>query len=194
MSAVLAQGLADGALDSQLVFRAIMRALAEPGRIETLPIALEPPAPLGLAAAAAVLTLCDFETSLWLSHAHAAAARYLRFHTDVRLTPDAEAAAFALLDAGELQLGDFSPGTPAYPDRGATLIIACPSLSGGPALTLAGPGVAGTARFAIAGLPADFPAQWAANRARFPQGVDCLFTCGPDLVALPRSTRILEAR
>ncbi len=76
MSAVLAQGLADGALDSQLVFRAIMRALAEPGRIETLPIALEPPAPLGLAAAPAVLTLAISRRALAVA-AHAAAARYL---------------------------------------------------------------------------------------------------------------------
>lgn len=193
MSAALAHGFADEALDSQIVFRAIMRALAEPGRVETLPVALEPPAPLGLAAAAAALALCDFETSLWLSPAHSAAARYLQFHTDVRLAPQA-AAAFALLHAGELRLGDFNPGTPAYPDRGATLIVECPSLSDGHAVTVAGPGVAGTARFAVAGLPTDFPAQWMANRGRFPQGVDCLFTCGAQLVALPRSTRIVEGR
>jgi alpha-D-ribose 1-methylphosphonate 5-triphosphate synthase subunit PhnH len=41
-------------------------------------------------------------------------------------------------------------------------------------------------------LPADFAAQWAANRARFPLGVDMIVVADARLAALPRSTTIAE--
>lgn len=189
----LASGFADAVIDSQLVFRAVMRAMAEPGRIETLTLRLAPPAPITPATAGVVLALCDADTRLWLSPAMAtpAASGYLGFHSDARLAAAPGEAAFAVVEAPELALGLFDVGTPAYPDRGATVIVQCPSLTDGPRLTLAGPGIAAAAAFASAGLPADFVAQLRANRARFPLGVDLIFTAGNQLAALPRSTRIL---
>ncbi len=56
-------------------------------------------------------------------------------------------------------------------------------------------GIAATSALSVAGLPDDFDTQWAANRARFPLGIDLIFVCDNSLVALPRTTRILgEAR
>lgn len=179
---------------SQRAFRRIMDAMARPGLIVSVDAAHDAPQLLAPAAAAALVTLCDFETSLWLSPRFAEAAAWLRFQTDARIAAEAGDAAFALVEAGELDLAAFHPGTPAYPDRGATVVVQCPSLAGGPELTLAGPGIASTERFKVAGLPAGFAAQARANRQRFPLGVDLIFACGPDILALPRSTRILEAR
>lgn len=192
MSTHLAGGFIDAAIQSQSVFRKVMRALGEPGRVERLGVDLAAPSPLEPAAAAIVLTLCDFETSLWLAPPFEGAASYLRFHTDTRLETDAGRAAFALVDAASLDLSRFHAGTAAYPDRGATVIVQCLALDGGPELTLAGPGIAATARFAVAGLPADFAEQLRRNRAQFPLGVDMIFVCGADIVALPRSTRVMS--
>jgi alpha-D-ribose 1-methylphosphonate 5-triphosphate synthase subunit PhnH len=178
------------------VFRALMRAMAEPGRIETLPRRPRPPAPLAPAADALVRALCDGDVSLWLSPAVARpeAADHLRFHSEARIVAAAHEAAFAVIDAGELDIAAFPAGTPAYPDRGATVIVQCGSLSGGPELALSGPGIAAIAPFAVQGLPADFPAQAMANRGRFPCGIDLIFVEGDRFLALPRSARIIPER
>ena len=44
--------------------------------------------------------------------------------------------------------------------------------------------------WADAGLPQNFWAQWQANHALFPQGVDIIFCCSDRAVGLPRSTRV----
>ncbi len=182
------------AIRSQRAFRRIMEAMARPGQIVRIDVPVDAPAMLAPSAAAALVTLCDFETGLWLSPRLRDCAAWLRFHTDARLTARRPPHRPALVEADELDLDAFNPGTPAYPDRGATVVVQCPSLTDGPALTLAGPGIAATHRVAPAGLPAGFVAQAQANRQRFPLGVDLIFACGAELMALPRSTRIVEAR
>ena len=59
-------------------------------------------------------------------------------------------------------------------------------------MRLGGPGIKGEATLAASPLPNDFVAQWAANRAGFPLGVDLIFVVGARLAALPRSTTIAE--
>jgi alpha-D-ribose 1-methylphosphonate 5-triphosphate synthase subunit PhnH len=44
----------------------------------------------------------------------------------------------------------------------------------------------------VDGLPHDFAARWAANRALFPRGVDLVLCADDTLVALPRTTQISE--
>jgi alpha-D-ribose 1-methylphosphonate 5-triphosphate synthase subunit PhnH len=191
---MIAAGVAfpEAALRSQAGFRALMRAMSQPGRIELMPEGVEPPAPLMGSAASALTTLADFETKLWLAPEFAGVAEWLRFETGASLATRPEDAAFALVAAAGLDIARFSPGDPAYPDRGATIIVQCPSLSGGRSLMLAGPGIASTQAFAVSGLPEGFEAQMRANTSRFPLGVDLIFASGASIVALPRSTRILE--
>ncbi len=192
-----ALAFADPVFDSQAVFRRIMRAMAVPGTIFPCGEALTPPAPLAPAAAAALLTLADFETPLWIAPSFAAANRgavaaYLTFHTGAPLAPSPETAAFALIDlaADGLRLERFAQGTAEYPDRSTTVVAQGAALGEGPALRLAGPGVAGEAELRAAPLPPDFLAQWAANRAGFPLGVDLILAAGTQLACLPRSVAL----
>jgi len=197
MGAALALGFADPVLGSQGVFRAVMDALARPGSVRELPSQLTPPAPLTPELAAVALTLADHEAPLWLDASLAAApavAEYLRFHTGAPIVADPKAAAFALVsDPAALPAFEaFALGTPDYPDRSTTLVLALDTLDGGPALTLAGPGVKDTALLRAAPLPPGFPARWAANRALFPRGVDLILTAPGWVAGLPRSATILE--
>ncbi len=191
----LAQGFADPVFDSQAAFRTVMRALALPGRIEHLATGLQPPSPLTPAAAAVCLALADFETPLWLSPTLAGSngvTEFLRFHSGAPITREPAQAAFAVVDlrADELDLAAFAQGVPEYPDRSTTVIVICEALGGDAGDALEGPGLRGEGRLRFTPRPADFAAQWRANRAGFPLGVDLVLTAGHDLAGLPRSIRI----
>ena len=185
----------DPARESQAAFRAVLRAMARPGAVMACGGSLATPAPLSHAAAAAILTLADFETPLWLAPSFRAseAGAYLAFHSGAPLAASPDKAAFALVDAeaDPLELSRFSQGAPDYPDRSTTIVLQLRSLSEGARLDLSGPGVRGEARLSIEPLPRDFLAQWAANRAAFPQGVDLILAAGAQVAGLPRSVRIL---
>ena len=185
MSAVLEGGFATPAVEAALAFRAVMQALARPGRIETVAGAL-PPAPCSMAAGVVLLTLLDPTTPLYLapSHDHPALRDWIAFHTGAPLAAPADAM-FALGDWAALQpVTRFAIGTDDYPDRSATLIVEMDRLEGQGA-RLAGPGIAGQA---LLSLPET--AAFRANRDLFPLGFDTILTCGDRLAGLPRSTRV----
>ena len=75
-------------------------------------------------------------------------------------------------------------------DQSTTIVLALPSLTAGPALTLRGPGIKDASAIHPSGLPGDFLAQWADNRQQFPRGLDLLLVGPEGLIGLPRSTRI----
>jgi len=190
-------GFPNPVLDQQAAFRAVMQALAEPGRIVPAGALVGEASPLGPVARAIAMSLLDFEVRYHLSPSLAAADEDITFHTGSRLSDRADDAEFAFVDLTHdaLDLARYAQGSPEYPDRSTTIILKVESLAGGPTLTIAGPGIPGTRKLAIPGLPADFIAQWAANAARAPLGVDLLFTTNEAVLGLPRSTRILtEAR
>jgi alpha-D-ribose 1-methylphosphonate 5-triphosphate synthase subunit PhnH len=188
-------GFADQVFDAQVSFRAVMDAMANPGRVEKLAIAPDAPAGLAPALAAAALTLIDHDTPVFLDHAFAQdreIAASLSFHTGCRFVDDPSRAAFALVGdpARCPDLARFGQGTLEYPDRSTTLFIQVERLDGEGGLVLTGPGVKGARNLAAAPLPSAFGDQLRANRQRFPQGVDLLFCCGDRLAGLPRSTRV----
>lgn len=181
----LAPGFANPAHDAAHAFRAAMTAMAQPGTIQTVtgPV---PPAPLSVAAAVLLLTLCDPDTRVHLAGGHDTpnVRRWLTFHTGAQITPSRDCT-FAVGDwAALLPLTDYPAGTPEYPDRSATLIVAMSALAAEGAV-LSGPGIRDTARLS---LPDPQPLR--ANAARFPLGIDLFLTAGDRLAALPRSTRI----
>lgn len=190
-----ALAFADPTFESQAAFRRILRAMSAPGTIVGCGEALAPPPPLARAAAAALLTLADFETPLWIASSFpAAVGEYLAFHSGATRAAAPDKAAFALVDlAGDgLDLARFASGTAEYPDRATTIVAQAASLDAVPGLRLTGPGIVGEARLAVSPLPNDFVAQWAANRAGFPLGVDLIFVADARLAALPRSSAIVE--
>lgn len=187
----LAPGLADAVHDSQQAFRAVLDALARPGQVRTIGPAL-PGVPLGGALARLLLSLSDDETPVWWQHADAGLAQWLRFHTGAPLAQRPDAARFAVLtDPAHMPgLTDFASGSAAAPECSCTVFIELPALAGGPTLEWRGPGIADLQRVGLQGLPDDFWAQWQANHAAFPQGVDLVLTCGAHALGLPRTTRV----
>ncbi len=191
----LALGFADPVRNSQSTFKAIMWALARPGRPMALPTTLEPPAPLSREMAAVALALLDYETAFWLDAPLSAAAEvadFLRFHTGAPRVEDPADARFAFIaDPTQLPpLHRFAPGEPDYPDRSTTVVMGMASLSTAP-FTLHGPGIKHRVGFGAAPLPTDFAERLTANRALFPLGLDFILTAPGAVAGLPRSTRIL---
>lgn len=183
----------DGVRASQATFRCVLDALAEPGIVRTLPVEVTGPSPLHDATTALCLALLDFDTPVWRDAAigTASVASYLRFHCGSPLTEDPGASAFALVgNPADLDLSVFAKGSMEYPDRSTTLLIQVYALDGGPARVLSGPGIPGTRTLRVTGLPPDFDAQWDANAAAFPLGVDIVFCCRSQIIGLPRTTRI----
>ena len=185
MTAILTGGFADPAVQSAHAFRALLEAMARPGRIFAVAGA-EPPAPLSIAAGVALLTLTDATTPLHLAgDADCDALRgWIAFHTGAPLVGP-EQAQFALGRWDQLApVNRFAIGDPGYPDRSATLIVEMDRLDqDGPRLT--GPGIETEARLSLPETAA-----FQTNNRLFPLGFDTILTCGDRLAALPRSTKI----
>ena len=191
MSALDLPGFADPVTDAQACFRALLDAMARPGTVREAGSGLAPPAPLASAAAAALLTLVDGDAPLWLDEAAAPAWDWLAFHCGAVRAGDLSEAAFACT-LEMPPLAALAAGSDAGPEDSATLVLQVPALGEGRAYTLSGPGLRTPARLLVAGLPADFTAQWAANHALYPRGVDLVLCAGERLCALPRSVRVEE--
>jgi len=184
-------GFSDPVLDAQGCFRAVLEAMSRPGCVQRLAAPLEPPAPLAPATAAVLLTLVDAETPLF-SDAGAEAEAWARFHCGCAFAGEPEAAPFVLATRAPPLLATLSSGTDEEPEAGATLIWQVEGLEEGEGWRLTGPGIAQEHRLRVAGAPGDFLRQWAAQRRRFPRGVDVILCAGDRIAALPRTTRIEE--
>jgi alpha-D-ribose 1-methylphosphonate 5-triphosphate synthase subunit PhnH len=184
-------GFADPVHDAQGCFRALLRALSEPGTIETLPQIAAPALPA--AAAAIALTLTDRDAPVWLDPSFAEAAQWLRFFAGAPIVHNPAEAHFAFAPAASRpRLLSLAQGDPAYPDRSATLVVTVAALSNEAGWRLSGPGIDGTRDLNVQGIDLDFLADWAENRARFPRGVDVLLVAGDRVVGLPRTVQIEE--
>ena len=182
-------GFADPVSDAQSTFRAILAAMATPGSVHRAGHTLVPPAPLDPATGAVLLSLIDAETPLWLAPGFAEARGWIGFHCGAPMAAAAEACRFALAMQGDVP-EDLSTGSDEAPEDAATLILQLSALGRGNRYRLLGPGLAAPAILAADGLPADFPAFWAANHALYPCGIDVILCAGDAVAALPRSVRL----
>jgi alpha-D-ribose 1-methylphosphonate 5-triphosphate synthase subunit PhnH len=187
----LSPAFADPVLDAQAAFRAVLDAMSRPGRVLAAGSALRPPAPMMPAAAAVLLALTDADTPLW-SDAGADVEAWLRFHCGAPVVAMPGDAAFVFASATPPMLDSLRAGTEEKPQQGATLVLQVDALEAGRGWRLTGPGIEHEHRLAVHGAPAGFLAAWAANRARFPRGVDVVLCAGDRLAALPRSVTIEE--
>lgn len=190
MSFDLSPGFVDPVGDAQHTFRAVLNAMAHPGRRYRVH-GPQAPHPLSEAAAAVLLTLADHETPLWLDNTAAEARHWIEFHTGAMVTEERVKAAFALA-LGMPDLGTFFAGTDEAPETSATVIVQIDGFDDGRKFLLDGPGLRETGRLSIQGVAGDFVSAWQQNHALFPRGVDLILCSGNELVALPRSVSIRE--
>jgi alpha-D-ribose 1-methylphosphonate 5-triphosphate synthase subunit PhnH len=188
-------GFSDPVQASQQVFRAVMDAMAQPGTVHQFPGFTAPPPPLGPVAGAVICALADADTPVWLDPSMAKTGMvrdWVVFHTGAPTTPYQSEAAFALVAAPQKlsSLNGFALGTQEYPDRSTTLILQVETLTKGPKLVFEGPGIEGQSTLAPDPMPQHFTAQWRANRAAFPRGVDLILAAPDGVAALPRSARL----
>jgi alpha-D-ribose 1-methylphosphonate 5-triphosphate synthase subunit PhnH len=187
-------GLVDPIVDGQRVLRAVLEAMARPGRVLAVTGPVESPAPLDPATTAICLALIDLDTPLWLDAAAASPAvlEYVSFHCGAPLAAGPSTARFAVVAdlASMPPLDAFEAGDDEEPERSATLIVQVGGFQTGVGRRLRGPGIQGEAWLGIPGLPAAFWDQLRHNHMCFPRGVDVILAAGHQIAALPRSTRV----
>jgi alpha-D-ribose 1-methylphosphonate 5-triphosphate synthase subunit PhnH len=194
---MLTAAFADPVLSAQATFRAILNAMARPGSLQPLGIALSPPPPLNKGAAAVALTLCDQDTPIWLDaelRASASVCEWLGFHCGCPLAEDPTTADFALAcrPAKLPAFETFNIGTADYPDRSTTIVLQVDTLRPEKGLVLSGPGIRGRSALSAAPLPGEMRDRLARNRSLFPQGIDLILATHDAIAALPRSLRVVE--
>lgn len=192
MNAVMLQpGFADPVAGAQSCFRAVLDAMARPGRIREAGTDLTPPAPLAPATAAVLLTLLDYDTPVWLDPAAAASCGWIGFHCGAPIVAAIGACSFAVA-LSLPELATLPAGTHEAPESAATLILQVNAFGRGRTYRLAGPGLRGPALLSVDGLPAGFARAWQENHTLFPCGVDIVLCAGTSLAALPRSVALQE--
>ena len=185
---------ANPVFDSQRTFRELLQAMARPAMPRLLPVLPPSPAPIAPAAMAILLTLCDATTCVWLQQPSEELVRHVRFHAGLRMTEQTHDADFAMMTdpVSMPSLERFAHGDLRYPDRSASLIVQVDSFRTDTGMRFAGPGIRDTQSLAIEGLSQDFWHQRAALAAQLPLGIDLFFVAAQHVVALPRTTRLLE--
>ncbi|WP_375779542.1 phosphonate C-P lyase system protein PhnH [Bradyrhizobium sp. ma5] len=191
-------GFADKVLSAQSTFRSVMDAMARPGSVQRVAADVGTPAGMMRGSAAIALTLFDHDTPIWLDAAMSATpdvARWLKFHASAPVVVDSAIASFALIgDAANLPaLEHFAFGSNEYPDRSTTLILQVDSLTQGPAFELKGPGIDGSALLQAMIKPRDLFQRLSINEALFPRGIDVVLVHDDNIVAIPRTTRLIAS-
>ncbi|MCS3506769.1 phosphonate C-P lyase system protein PhnH [Achromobacter sp. JUb104] len=189
----LIPGFSDPVNDAQTTFRAALKALAHPGRVEEITAQCGVPTGLSPAMTALLLTLVDGDTPLWLPpEVSADALAFLRFHCGCPIVPSPSLARFAAVPMGcdAPALSACHPGDPAYPDLSTTLLLEVGSLADGHAVSLTGPGIQTRQALSVTGLPEGFWRDWRLNHQLFPLGVDVFLTQDRRMCGLPRTTRV----
>lgn len=185
--------------DSQQVFRKLLKAMSEPGVIESIsaPESIHGLYPSSFAVCQAIL---DQQTPLWMSESlgQTDIKHNLHFHTGVPIINTKSQALFALINASELDdLAEFAMGDSEYPERSCSLIVqvnrieslASPT-SDNQALGLTGPGIQSQRLIYIDALPLVLQNYFTSRNTRSPLGLDVIFVDPSQLVCLPRSTKV----
>lgn len=168
----------------QRSFRKLLEAFSYPGRLVQMPA--EAPALQSLLAC-----LIDGEASL--ADPHQLLAREALMQLEGCTEPQ-ETARFIVLQG--FRTDEISPslGTLENPEFGATLVVLVDDLSEGESYTLQGPGIATQMQCRLAASCAHWLERRALWNQDFPMGVDIIFTDMLNVLALPRTTQVMEAQ
>jgi alpha-D-ribose 1-methylphosphonate 5-triphosphate synthase subunit PhnH len=194
--AELPAGFSDKVFSAQSTFRSVMDAMARPGSVQRITAAAGTPAAMMRGTAAIALTLFDHDTPIWLDPKMSETSdvgKWLKFHTSAPVVTDSTICSFALIgNAAALpDLENFSLGNNEYPDRSTALILQVESLSQGPAFELCGPGIDGSTVLRATLQPSDLFERLAVNVTLFPCGIDVVLVHDDEIVAIPRTTRLV---
>ncbi len=175
----------------QQVFRALLHAMAEPGRARHL---TGLPSGQGIASglAAVLHTLLDAECKVGLWHDVPEWRSWLREQLFVDIT-GWQKAEFVLARSdcwSWSALTDLWPGSEEAPESSATLILEC-GTEAEKTFLLSGPGIDGV-RHCQLPLPAEFVPVWQHNASLYPRGMDVLLVMPAACIALPRTVRVQE--
>lgn len=185
---------ANPVFEAQATFKAVMDAMARPGSCQPVDTSTIDANGVNSTVAALILTLCDVDTSVWLTPNldPDALGAWIEFHTGAQFCKRSAEAQFAICDSSTDMppLNSFMQGTQNYPDRSTTLIVQCQSLLDGPDVVLSGSGISGEKKLTLPAVPDVFIEVWQANRALFPRGVDVIFAGVDSVMCLPRSARM----
>lgn len=176
--------------DAQDTFRALLAAMAQPGKLFEINIKndtkinhVEP------AYGAACLTLLDLETRVWLQSGFSQEFKaWLLFHAGCNFVSTPNFADFALIDDVDVlpELSNFYLGTADKPEASTTLLIPVASWQGGESVRLIGPGILDNRQISPK-LPANFWDSWRVNHQAYPQGVDIFLFLKNQVMGLPRT-------
>lgn len=194
--AELPSGLVDKVLSAQSTFRCVMDATARPGSVQHVAAGVGAPAHLMRGTAAIALTLFDHDTPVWLDRGmsdSSEVAKWLKFHSGAPVVSDPSICHFALIaDPSRLvDLSCFALGSNEFPDRSTTLIVQVESLTRGSRYELRGPGIDGTAILHATIAPRDLFERLSINQTLFPRGIDVVLVANDQIVAIPRTTRLV---
>ncbi|MBO0878515.1 MAG: phosphonate C-P lyase system protein PhnH [Pseudonocardia sp.] len=191
-AAAVMPAVASRPADSGRAFRAVLDALARPGRVCRLPVNADPGVPAVLWP---TLALADLGTGVCLLDPDRRWAEVVRAATSAPAVALERARLVASLrPITEAEVRRLHRGSAEAPERGALVSVSVAGVDGGSRCwRLTGPGVPGTREVAPAGVPDGLVAARADAVARFPAGIDVLLV-GPDgrMLGLPRSTRVDE--
>lgn len=184
----LHQGFANPISSSELCFRTILDAFAHPGTAYPINDDVAALGEIHKSTLAAMLTLLDFETALYIDNGltNKALTDYIRFYCEAELVADSKAAQFALVSDKSIDLTQLYAGNVEYPDSSCTAIVNVTSNDRLP-LTLSGPGI-NNIKTSELPLTKDFVSAWNSQHSQFPLGVDVLFCFTDSVIALPRTT------
>lgn len=189
-------GFVDKVTQSQVCFRTLMDAFSHPALAREFVQQTSAWGTMSAAIVTVLLTLVDQDTAIWLDHPYAGddeLRAQIAFHCGAPIVTEPQRSAFAFISDAS-RIGDFARfafGEPDFADRSTTLVVQTEKFHLGPHL-FAGPGIPQLRGFGAERLSADFASQWLSNRRSFPLGVDLIFVTEAEVVALPRSLRLLE--
>ena len=179
---------------SQAVFDTLLRSLAEPGTIRSLPAEVVPYGPHAM-----VLALADVDIRVHVDAAFGPeAAEAVRRATGARLVGLDRADLVALRDGRSEALSELRTGTPFAPEDGAKVSIRVAGIGVSRSalrLCLTGPGVDGRRFVGVDGLVAAAATMLGQGSGRYPAGYDTwLVSDDGSVIGVPRSTTVTIER
>jgi alpha-D-ribose 1-methylphosphonate 5-triphosphate synthase subunit PhnH len=197
---VPAPGFANPVSDAQLVFRAVLTALSQPGQTVALSTHADVPAGVSREGAMILLALTDAETTLWLAPSlrQSGVGAWLRFHTGVVLVDEPGAAQFVWLGSTDPvpHLESLCQGSDAHPETASTLLVEVAGwLEGSDGWLFSGPGLK-VPRHLVIGAAGESRMRELLGlhqnaAASFPKGLDLLLLAPGRLLGIPRTTRLV---